>query len=238
MMRAVPLQVAGVVILALLVANASAAFCSSKSALELRGSNRRLCSRPTGDDAALHNHPVQTDTDHNALYQRELFSVAPMMGHTNRHYRYFFRLLSKRSHLYTEMVPSGQIVRAYRRARAIYLGIDPQRDDDCDLHPEEIAEVMSRLSQHPEKEFQLCDGDHTTLSTLEELIGISGPKEDASPIVLQLGGRDPHKLGVASAIGKAFGNYDSINLNCGCPSNAVGGRSGGAALMKDPSLVA
>jgi tRNA-dihydrouridine synthase A len=71
---------------------------------------------------------------------------------------------------------------------------------------------------------------------LSELVGISGTVEH--PVVLQLGGRDPATLGAASLIGKAFGNYDSINLNCGCPSIAVGARSGGAALMKDPSLVA
>jgi len=62
---------------------------------------------------------------------------------------------------------------------------------------------------------------------------------------LQLGGKDPYLLGKAAAIGAAFGcfsdskpTYSSINLNCGCPSNAVSGRSGGASLMKEPYHVA
>jgi tRNA-dihydrouridine synthase A len=111
------------------------------------------------------------------------------------------------------------------------LGIDREA---AVSNPEEILEVISRISENPEKEHQYRDQGVAT--TLSELVGISGTVEH--PVVLQLGGRDPETLGAASLIGKAFGNYDSINLNCGCPSNAVGGRSGGAALMKDPSLVA
>ena len=45
----------------------------------------------------------------------ELFAVAPMMAHTNRHWHAFFRLLSQRAHLYTEMVPASQLVSASRR---------------------------------------------------------------------------------------------------------------------------
>jgi tRNA-dihydrouridine synthase len=129
------------------------------------------------------------------------------------------------------MVPSSQIVRAYDRARAVYLGVDRKLGQ---LNPEEILEVISRISENPGKEYQCRDQRDVT--TLAELVGISGTVEH--PVALQLGGNDPETLGMASLIGKAFGNYDSINLNCGCPSNAVGGRSGGAMLMKDPSHVA
>lgn len=170
----------------------------------------------------------QHDEEH---YYRELFSVAPMMGHTNRHYRYFFRLFSKRSHLYTEMVPSAQIVRAYHRARAIYLGVDRNHDQ---LNTQEILEVIARISETPGKEYQ-CRNQRD-ITTLSELIGISGTVEH--PVALQLGGSNPETLGMASLIGKAYGKYDSINLNCGCPSNAVQGWSGGAVLMKDPDHVA
>ena len=38
------------------------------------------------------------------------FSVAPMMGWTDRHERYFLRLLSKRMVLYTEMIAAGAAV--------------------------------------------------------------------------------------------------------------------------------
>lgn len=40
----------------------------------------------------------------------ERFSVAPMMDYTDRHFRYFFRLLSRRAVLYTEMVVANSIV--------------------------------------------------------------------------------------------------------------------------------
>ena len=38
----------------------------------------------------------------------ELFSVAPMMAHTHRHHRFFFRLISEHAWLYTEMLPAAQ----------------------------------------------------------------------------------------------------------------------------------
>jgi tRNA-dihydrouridine synthase A len=45
------------------------------------------------------------------------FCIAPMMDYTDRHCRYFMRLLSRRTRLYTEMVTSAAIV----------LGTDPTR---------------------------------------------------------------------------------------------------------------
>ncbi|HVO17389.1 MAG TPA: tRNA-dihydrouridine synthase, partial [Alphaproteobacteria bacterium] len=41
-------------------------------------------------------------------------SVAPMMDCTDRHCRYFLRLLSRRALLYTEMIPMGAIVHGDR----------------------------------------------------------------------------------------------------------------------------
>jgi tRNA-dihydrouridine synthase A len=40
------------------------------------------------------------------------FSVAPMMAHTNRHFRKFWRFISKRTELYTEMIVADKIVQA------------------------------------------------------------------------------------------------------------------------------
>ncbi len=37
-------------------------------------------------------------------------SVAPMMDWTDRHCRFFHRLLTKRTHLYTEMVTTGALL--------------------------------------------------------------------------------------------------------------------------------
>lgn len=42
------------------------------------------------------------------------FSVAPMMGWTDRHERTFLRVLSKRAVLYTEMIPEGALVYGHR----------------------------------------------------------------------------------------------------------------------------
>jgi tRNA-dihydrouridine synthase A len=39
------------------------------------------------------------------------FSIAPMMDWTDRHERYFLRLIARRALLYTEMIPTGAILR-------------------------------------------------------------------------------------------------------------------------------
>eukprot|EP00957_Ditylum_brightwellii_P052093 3951136-Ditylum_brightwellii.AAC.1 len=94
--------------------------------------------------------------------------------------------------------------------------------------------------------------------TLSELFGISSSSVVEYPVHIQIGGCTPQFLGSPSAIGAVFGQsssngisgrttygdrdeidgYQSINLNCGCPSNAVGRCSGGAILMRDPAHVA
>ncbi len=43
-----------------------------------------------------------------------LFSIAPMMDYTDRHCRYFLRLISRRTLLYTEMVTQGAIIHGPR----------------------------------------------------------------------------------------------------------------------------
>ena len=61
--------------------------------------------------------------------------------------------------------------------------------------------------------------------------------EEEHPLVLQLGGADPELLGKACRIAKSFG-YDEINLNAGCPSERVSSGCFGAALRKNPQLIA
>ncbi|TGL63038.1 tRNA dihydrouridine(20/20a) synthase DusA [Leptospira ognonensis] len=51
-------------------------------------------------------------------------SIAPMMDWTDRHYRYFMRLLTKRTLLYTEMVTTGAILRNDRREQ--FLSYSPE----------------------------------------------------------------------------------------------------------------
>jgi tRNA-dihydrouridine synthase A len=50
------------------------------------------------------------------------FCVAPMMDATDRHCRYFMRLLSRRARLYTEMITTGAVLHGNRGA---LLGFDP-----------------------------------------------------------------------------------------------------------------
>ncbi|MFL5213772.1 MAG: tRNA dihydrouridine(20/20a) synthase DusA [Microvirga sp.] len=50
------------------------------------------------------------------------FSVAPMMDWTDRHCRFFHRLLSRRTRLYTEMVTTGAVIHG---PRARLLGFEP-----------------------------------------------------------------------------------------------------------------
>ena len=49
-------------------------------------------------------------------------SIAPMMDWTDRHCRYFLRLIAARALLYTEMIPTGAILRG---DRARFLRFDP-----------------------------------------------------------------------------------------------------------------
>ncbi|MDE0335580.1 MAG: tRNA dihydrouridine(20/20a) synthase DusA [Defluviicoccus sp.] len=60
-------------------------------------------------------------TDPRQTLDRRL-SVAPMMDRTDRHCRYFLRLLAPRTLLYTEMIPAGAILHGDRER---FLGFDP-----------------------------------------------------------------------------------------------------------------
>jgi tRNA-dihydrouridine synthase A len=61
--------------------------------------------------------------------------------------------------------------------------------------------------------------------------------EKEHPLAIQLGGSDPKQLAQAAQIAEKWG-YDEINLNVGCPSERVQNGCFGAALMKEPALVA
>lgn len=128
------------------------------------------------------NHNAISDhimPDHLASSRK--FAVAPMMAWTDRHFRYLFRLISKSSLLYTEMLHHDAVINGNLDRM---LGFDP--------------------AEHP--------------------------------LVCQLGGSDPVKLGKAVKKIVAAG-YDEVNLNCGCPSDRVQAGNFGAALMADSDLV-
>ena len=54
--------------------------------------------------------------------QQRRFSIAPMMEWTDRHCRFFHRLLTRRALIYTEMLTTGAVLRG---ARARLLAFDP-----------------------------------------------------------------------------------------------------------------
>jgi tRNA-dihydrouridine synthase len=164
----------------------------------------------------------------------EAFSVAPMMGHTNRHYRYLFRQLSEHAHLYTEMIPASQIVQVYEMASRNLLGATTRTKNTYD-NPDDLLETVHAIRQQLQLAHQNPSLDIKFFNLLHELL--DNNHKDPQ-VALQLGGRDPDTLAKATAIATAFG-YRQINLNCGCPSSTVAsGKHSGAALMREPELVA
>lgn len=69
-------------------------------------------------------HEAQTFSSTPATKPQYLqrFSVAPMLDWTDRHCRYFHRLLTKQALLYTEMVTTGAII----HGKADYLAYSEQ----------------------------------------------------------------------------------------------------------------
>ncbi len=69
------------------------------------------------------------------------FSIAPMMEYTDRHFRYFCRLLTKKALLYTEMVTTGAILYGHRQR---ILGFEPIENPIAfqigGSNPQEMAE--------------------------------------------------------------------------------------------------
>lgn len=86
---------------------------------------------------------------------RELFSVAPMMAHTHTHWRFFFRLISQHSVLFTEMIPAATIAAAEARgphATSELLRFNPEE------HP-----VVLQLGGHSVEELAIAAAAGTRL---------------------------------------------------------------------------
>ncbi len=86
------------------------------------------------------------------------FSIAPMLDWTDRHCRYFHRLLSRHALLYTEMVTTGAIL----LGRGDYLAYDPQ-EHPLALQlggsvPEELARCARLAEQRGYDEINLNVG--------------------------------------------------------------------------------
>ena len=185
---------------------------------------------------------------------KEAFAVAPMMAHSNRHWRHMFRLLSPRAYLYTEMIPASQVLQIYEQVivKSSMGGDNVKVDQHLIYHPDQIQDSVGRfvLSHQQSVETRRLPSFLMSSSNMyhvfQELMSVADGS--TTNTVLQIGGSDPRLLSRAAAIGTAFG-FSNINLNCGCPSVSVAGKSseelirgcgggGGAALMLNAPLVA
>lgn len=68
-------------------------------------------------------------------------SIAPMMDHTDKHFRYFMRLLSKHAVLYTEMITTGALIHGDRKRFLDFNTIEhPLAIQLGGSNPEDLAE--------------------------------------------------------------------------------------------------
>lgn len=61
--------------------------------------------------------------------------------------------------------------------------------------------------------------------------------DDEHPIAGHIYGADPASLAEAARITEDTGQFDYIDINCGCPVRKIVRKGSGAALMKDPKLM-
>ena len=103
--------------------------------------------------------------------------------------------------------------------------------DWTDRHCRSFHRVLSRRAL---LWTEMVTADAVIRGDRERLLGFDVAEH---PVVLQLGGNEPHKMAEAARIGEAFG-YDEVNINCGCPSDRVQSGAFGACLMREPDTVA
>ncbi|MBR9727658.1 tRNA dihydrouridine(20/20a) synthase DusA [Shewanella intestini] len=86
------------------------------------------------------------------------FSIAPMLDWTDRHYRYFARIMSKQTLLYTEMVTTGAII----FGKGDYLGFNEQEHPVAlqlgGSNPQDLARCAKLAAQRGYDEVNLNVG--------------------------------------------------------------------------------
>lgn len=100
------------------------------------------------------------NTEKTPNYPNRRFSVAPMMDWTDRHYRYFARLMSKEALLYTEMVTTGAIL--YGKDRDRFLAYNDSENPLAlqlgGSNPEHLAECSRLATEYGYDEINLNVG--------------------------------------------------------------------------------
>ncbi len=86
--------------------------------------------------------------------------VAPMMGWTTRHYRYFLRLICKKVHLYTEMFTTGAILHSPHRHHLLtyHASEQPLAIQLGGSVPEELAQAAKVVEAYGYTEINLNVG--------------------------------------------------------------------------------
>lgn len=91
-------------------------------------------------------------------YRSLRFSVAPMLGWTDRHCRYFHRLLTKKTLLYTEMVTANAIIHSNRDPLAYNKEEHPVALQLADSNPTKLAYCAKIAEQRGYDEINLNVG--------------------------------------------------------------------------------
>lgn len=86
-------------------------------------------------------------------------SIAPMMDHTDRHFRYFMRLLSKHAVLYTEMITTGALLHGDRQRFLDFNDIEyPLAIQLGGSNPDDLAECAKMAEDEGYDEVNLNIG--------------------------------------------------------------------------------
>lgn len=90
-------------------------------------------------------------------------SIAPMMDHTDKHFRYFMRLLSKHAVLYTEMITTGALIHGDRDRFLAFNDVEhPLAIQLGGSNPEDLSEcaIMSEQKGYDEVNLNIgCPSD-------------------------------------------------------------------------------
>jgi tRNA-dihydrouridine synthase B len=61
---------------------------------------------------------------------------------------------------------------------------------------------------------------------------------DEAPLVGHIYGSDPESMAAAARVMEELGGFVAIDINCGCPVRKIVAKGAGAALLRDPRLIA
>jgi tRNA-dihydrouridine synthase A len=157
--------------------------------------------------------------NHGHCHGNKEFHIAPMIDVSTVEFRYFIRLLTKRAVIWNEMVVAETLVHRNRihkqQCRKENSSCELSSSSDIDDGSDEDIKLTHDLMKHCGW-YDACVVDDVS----------------PNPTIFQIGTNNPDEGAFATRLAQKCG-YDSIDLNCGCPSDRVVGKCFGAQLMKD-----